>query len=193
MVGAGFTGLEVATELVGRLADPALAAESAGPPRVVLAERAETVAPDLGPGPRPAIEEALAKLGVEVRLGRSIASVNRVSSGSPTVPGKYAGYHAADDLLGLPLASFTPAPYAMCVDLGAAGAVSTSGWERTVVSTGDAAKQRKTTTNRERIHPRSAMPRNSCGSPIIRSECGLRRRDLIPAVGKGGPRRTHHQ
>ncbi|WP_245564358.1 NAD(P)/FAD-dependent oxidoreductase [Nocardia testacea] len=228
VVGAGFTGLEVATELVGRLTDLASDAESADPPpRVVLVERADTVAPDLGPGPRPAIEEALAKLGVEVRLGQTIASVAadvvRFTDGtelpagtvvwtagvqaSPltaeipgrrdplgrlyvneylqvaeapavlaagdtaaanaeepgrlvlqscqhAIPlGKYAGYNAAADLLGLPLAPFSPAPYATCVDLGAAGAVLTSGWERTVVSTGDAAKQRKETTNRERIYP----------------------------------------
>ncbi|RBQ21030.1 dehydrogenase [Spongiactinospora rosea] len=217
VVGAGFTGLEVATELVTRLGEGA---------RIVLVERADAVGPDLGPGPRPAILEALEQLGIEVRLGQSVASVEpgvvRLTDGteiaadtvvwtagvqaSPltgeiagrrdrlnrlfvdehlrvpesaevfaagdtaaataeeghlvlqscqhAIPlGKYAGHNAAADLLDLPLASFDPAPYATCVDLGPAGAVLTSGWERTVVNTGDAAKQRKMTTNRERIYP----------------------------------------
>lgn len=223
VVGAGFTGLEVATEMVGRLA------EMSGPadrPRVVLVERADTVGPDLGPGPRPAITEALDRLGVEVRLGQSIASVEpgrvRFTDGSElaagtvvwtagvqaspltaqipgwrdrldrlrvdehlrvaeapevfaagdtaaaeadpghlvlqscqhAIPlGKYAGHNAVADLLGLPLAEFSPAPYACCVDLGAAGAVLTSGWDRMIESTGEKAKARKMATNRERIYP----------------------------------------
>src|SRR5919197_3307767 len=66
VVGAGFTGLEVATELVSRLGAGA---------RVVVVEREEVVGPELGPGPRPVIEEALDRLGVEVRLGQTVEEV----------------------------------------------------------------------------------------------------------------------
>ncbi|MEU4666659.1 FAD-dependent oxidoreductase [Amycolatopsis sp. NPDC023774] len=66
VVGAGFTGLEIATELVGRLK------ELADDVRVALVERLDAVGPELGAGPRPAIEKALADLGVEVRLGVSV-------------------------------------------------------------------------------------------------------------------------
>ncbi|MGW4483110.1 NAD(P)/FAD-dependent oxidoreductase [Amycolatopsis sp. NPDC004368] len=66
VVGAGFTGLEIATELVGRLNETG---------RVVLVERLDAVGPELGEGPRPAIEKALADLGVEVRLGVSLQAV----------------------------------------------------------------------------------------------------------------------
>lgn len=62
VVGAGFAGVEVATELAGR-------------GRVVLVEKADEVGPDLGPGPRPAIEVALDRLGVERRLGTTVTEV----------------------------------------------------------------------------------------------------------------------
>lgn len=66
VVGAGFTGLEVATELVARLGAGA---------RVVVVEREGVVGPELGPGPRPVIEAALDRLGVEVRLGETVEEV----------------------------------------------------------------------------------------------------------------------
>src|SRR5262249_22575313 len=56
VVGAGFTGLEVATELVGRLRVLAGRAGSATDAGVVLIEQAEVVGPDLGSNPRPVIE-----------------------------------------------------------------------------------------------------------------------------------------
>ncbi|MER7084050.1 NADH dehydrogenase [Saccharopolyspora kobensis] len=62
VVGAGFTGLEIATELAAR-------------GRVVLVDRAGEVGPELGPGPRPQIESALDELGVERRLGTTLAEV----------------------------------------------------------------------------------------------------------------------
>lgn len=73
VVGAGFTGLEIATELVGRLEEFAPRERI----RVVLVERLDAVGPELGEGPRPAIEKALADLGVEVRLGVSVEEVTR--------------------------------------------------------------------------------------------------------------------
>ncbi|WP_433492025.1 NAD(P)/FAD-dependent oxidoreductase [Nocardia grenadensis] len=71
VVGAGFTGLEIATELVDRLR----AVAGNEQVRVVLVERADTVGPELGPGPRPQIHQALTTLGVEQRLGVSPGAV----------------------------------------------------------------------------------------------------------------------
>lgn len=85
VVGAGFTGIEVATELVGRLrlvADRDGGAEV----RVILVERAGVVGPDLGAGPRPEIVSALGQLGVELRLETTLAALDdgraRLSDGS---------------------------------------------------------------------------------------------------------------
>lgn len=227
VVGAGFTGLEVATELVGRLRERAAEANGrAERVRVVLVERAAVVGPDLGPGPRPVITAALAELGVEVRLGQTLASVGptsvRFSDGTelathtvvwtagvqattlsrqvpgqrdhlgrlhvdehlriPEAPevfaagdtaaaavepghlvmpscqhaiplGKHAGRNAAADLLDAAPEAFRPAPYVTCLDLGPAGAVFTTGFERTVQMTGPQAKQRKRITNQQWIYP----------------------------------------
>jgi NADH:ubiquinone reductase (H+-translocating) len=76
VVGAGFTGLEVATELVGRLraiADEHGVVEKV---RVVLVEQTAAVGPELGPGPRPVISEALDLVGVERYLGVTLRSVH---------------------------------------------------------------------------------------------------------------------
>lgn len=227
VVGAGFTGLEVATELIGRLRT--LAATSNGsqePPRVVLIERADVVGPDLGPGPRPAIIAALDQLDIEVRLGQSVTRISptkvhlndgaaiaaatmvwtagiqaspltaqvpgrrdtlgrlavneelrvapvpavfaagdtataMLESGRPVMPscqhaiplGKYAGHNAAADLVGLPTASFGSSPYVTCLDLGAAGALFTTGFERTIALSGAEGKARKQTINQQWIYP----------------------------------------
>jgi len=223
VIGAGFTGLEITTELTRRLREIAGSAEHV---RVVLVERQEVVGPELGAGPRPVIAEALNELGVEVRLGVSLESVTpegvRLSDGSDIatstvvwtvgmiaspltsfvpaerdqlgrlpvdsslrvhgVPdvfaagdtaaalategrtvmqscqhalpqGKFAGHNVAADLLGQPLVPFEPVPYVTCLDLGAAGAVVTSGWERTVLMSGPAGKDLKRTINAEWIYP----------------------------------------
>jgi NADH:ubiquinone reductase (H+-translocating) len=71
IVGAGFVGLELATELVERLRVIAGTADGA---RVVLVERADVVGPELGPGPRPVIEAAVDALGVELRLGTTVTA-----------------------------------------------------------------------------------------------------------------------
>ncbi|MER7046366.1 FAD-dependent oxidoreductase [Streptomyces jumonjinensis] len=62
VVGAGFVGLEAATELAAR-------------GRVLLVDRSEAVGDQLGPGPREAIESALDALGVERRLGTTVTEV----------------------------------------------------------------------------------------------------------------------
>ncbi|MFD0487977.1 NADH dehydrogenase [Saccharopolyspora erythraea NRRL 2338] len=77
VVGAGFTGLEIATELVDRLRAVAEPHGAAGEVRVVLVERADVVGPDLGPGPRPVVLDALSALGVEQRLGATVRGVER--------------------------------------------------------------------------------------------------------------------
>lgn len=65
--GGGFTGVELATELPSRIA--------AGM-RVVLVEGAKDIGPELGPGPRPIITKALEQLGVKVKLGSTISSID---------------------------------------------------------------------------------------------------------------------
>lgn len=62
VVGAGFVGLEAATELAAR-------------GRVLLVDQSEVVADQLGPGPREEIEAALDELGVERRLGTTVTEV----------------------------------------------------------------------------------------------------------------------
>lgn len=96
VVGAGFTGIELALELRDRVAahrhPVGLATAAAGPMvgvtagsaagrataqdlRIVLVDRTAEVGPDLGPGPRPVIETALAAAGVELRLGTAVAEL----------------------------------------------------------------------------------------------------------------------
>ncbi len=86
VVGAGFTGIELALELRDRLTAHGAdgAAERA---RIVLIDRAEVIGPELGPGPRPAIEAALAATGVELRLGAIVQSLaaDRVSFADASV------------------------------------------------------------------------------------------------------------
>lgn len=71
--GAGFTGLEVATEMPTRLRE--IIGSDHGV-RVVIVDRAEHVAPEMGTLPRPYIEERLRELGVESRLGSGIAQLD---------------------------------------------------------------------------------------------------------------------
>lgn len=226
VVGAGFTGLEVATELVSRLCAVARPHGREAEVRVVLVEYAPVVGPELGPGPREAIESALTELGIEVRLATTVTSLDaarvqlldgstipartvvwtagmRANALTRSVPasrdrldrievdrtlrvrgidhvyaagdaaaaeieqgrtasqscqhahamGKHAGHNAAAELLGLPAAPFDPAPYVTCLDLGDAGAVFTTGWERTVASTGLTAKGLKRQINQDLIYP----------------------------------------
>jgi NADH:ubiquinone reductase (H+-translocating) len=76
VIGAGFTGLEVATGMIGRLRALAARAGAEDEAAVLLVERAEVVGPDLGANPRPVIETALRELGVGVRLGRTVTAVD---------------------------------------------------------------------------------------------------------------------
>jgi NADH dehydrogenase len=77
IVGAGFTGIEVATSLVSRLRAIAATVGAGERARVVVVEQALAVAPDLGPAARQPIEQALAALGIEVRVGVSLSEIRR--------------------------------------------------------------------------------------------------------------------
>ncbi|PQK16212.1 hypothetical protein BB8028_0006g05330 [Beauveria bassiana] len=66
--GAGFTGIELATELPSRIGSGV---------RIVLVDGASELGTQLGPGPRPAIARALDELGIEVKLGSAIASIDK--------------------------------------------------------------------------------------------------------------------
>ena len=74
VAGGGFTGIEAATEMPARLR--AILGKDAKP-RVIIVERNSAIAPDMGAGPRPVIEDALRKLGVETRLGAGVASLDK--------------------------------------------------------------------------------------------------------------------
>ena len=72
VIGAGFTGTELALELRDRIALHGGDAESL---RIVLIDRAATVGAELGPGPRAEIEAALAAARVECRLAATITAL----------------------------------------------------------------------------------------------------------------------
>ena len=74
VAGGGFTGIEAATELPARLRD-IFGKDSRT--RVIIVERNGAIAPDMGEGPRPLIEDALRKLGVETRLGAGVTSLDK--------------------------------------------------------------------------------------------------------------------
>jgi len=74
VAGGGFTGIEAATEMPARLR---LILGKDAKPRVIIVDRNSAIAPDMGPGPRPVIEDALRKLGVETRLGAGVAALDK--------------------------------------------------------------------------------------------------------------------
>jgi NADH:ubiquinone reductase (H+-translocating) len=77
VVGAGLTGIETAAEAPGKLAAAMARAGRDGFLRVILADRNQWVGSDMGESARPIIEEALAALGIETRLGIDVAAVSR--------------------------------------------------------------------------------------------------------------------
>lgn len=74
IVGAGFTGIELVLELRDRLLIHG-GAEAAEQARIVLIDRADVVGPELGPGPRPVIEDALREARIELRLDAQISKL----------------------------------------------------------------------------------------------------------------------
>jgi NADH dehydrogenase len=73
VAGAGFTGIEAATELPSRLRT--IFGRNASP-RVIIVDRNAAVAHDMGESPRSLIEEALRKIGVETRLNVGVVSLD---------------------------------------------------------------------------------------------------------------------
>lgn len=77
VVGAGFTGIEVAAELAGMLGEAArvAGAEPAREP-VQLIESTGSIAPEFGPSARAVIRDALTGLGVGLRTETSVSRVD---------------------------------------------------------------------------------------------------------------------
>lgn len=73
IVGGGFTGIETACDMPARLR--AALGDVPGL-RVVVIEQAPAIGPDLGPVPRPKIEEALKHCGVETRTGTGVVAID---------------------------------------------------------------------------------------------------------------------
>jgi NADH:ubiquinone reductase (H+-translocating) len=71
VVGAGFTGIEVAAEMPDRLARAGIT----GSHRIILVDPNPAVGATIGAHARPVIDAALASLGVETRLGVRVVSV----------------------------------------------------------------------------------------------------------------------
>jgi NADH dehydrogenase len=67
--------------------------------------------------------------------------------------GRFAGHNVVCDLFGLPLLPLHIPWYVTVLDLGRWGAVYTEGWDRHVVTTGEAAKKTKRIINCQRIYP----------------------------------------
>jgi len=67
--------------------------------------------------------------------------------------GRYAGYNVVADLLGEPMLPLAIDWYVTVLDLGAWGALYTTGWDRQVHTSGAAAKVTKQTINHQRIYP----------------------------------------
>ena len=78
VVGAGFTGIELALELRDRVAAHGGDGECL---KIVLIDRAPEVGAELGSGPRPTIAAALAAARVELRLGASVTSLDGAQVG----------------------------------------------------------------------------------------------------------------
>jgi len=86
--------------------------------------------------------------------------------------GKYAGYNAAHDLLGLELRRYRQPDYTNTLDLGAFGAVFTKGWGRRLEHYGAEAKKRKKWINEELIYPRVGDRATVLGSGRINPVTG---------------------
>ena len=70
VVGAGFTGIEVASEMPGRLAHAGIAN-----PRVILIDPNPVIGATMGESGGPVVNKALSALGVETRLGVKVDAV----------------------------------------------------------------------------------------------------------------------
>ncbi len=73
VAGGGFTGIETATEMPARLR--AVLGDNTNV-NVIIVEQADSIGPDLGPGPRPVITQALEELGVTWRVGAAVTEID---------------------------------------------------------------------------------------------------------------------
>jgi NADH dehydrogenase len=113
VIGAGFTGLELATELSDKLRGVARAARaSSADVSVRLVDQAGTVAPEFGPKARLVIEDALRSLEVQARTGVPVSHVDADGvtlasgeqiEGSLTIWAAGPRASALNEQLGLPL------------------------------------------------------------------------------------------
>ncbi len=72
VVGGGFTGIEVATEMPGKLEKAGIS----GNRRIILVDPNPVVGETFGENARPVVSEALAALGVETRLNARVTAVD---------------------------------------------------------------------------------------------------------------------
>ncbi|HLH49457.1 MAG TPA: FAD-dependent oxidoreductase [Roseiarcus sp.] len=87
VIGAGLTGIETATAMPARLAAIRANAPSAEPMRIIVVDRQPFVGSDMGAFARPAIEEALARLGIEQRVGAEVERIE--ASGAQLTSGEW--------------------------------------------------------------------------------------------------------
>jgi len=76
VVGAGLTGIELASELPGRLEAIRAAHHGTEPVRVILADSSPAIGSDMGEQAMAVINKAMAALGVETRTGIAVAAVD---------------------------------------------------------------------------------------------------------------------
>ena len=76
VVGAGLTGIELATELPGRLKAALEQTNTNAPFRVILVDHNPRVGSEMGDSARPVIESALTELGIETRLGVVVSALS---------------------------------------------------------------------------------------------------------------------
>jgi NADH dehydrogenase len=98
------------------------------------------------------------------------ASVMSCQHGRPM--GRFAGHNAVADLLGRSLLPLRIDWYVTCLDLGPWGALYTEGWDRRVVSQGEAAKKIKREINGHRIYPPRSRDRReilAAAAPIVQT------------------------
>ena len=74
VIGGGLTGIEVATEMPGKL--HAALGGAPGTPRVIIADRQRWIGSDMGDEARAVIDEALSALGIEQRPGVSVSAID---------------------------------------------------------------------------------------------------------------------
>ncbi len=86
--------------------------------------------------------------------------------------GRFAGYNVVSDLLNQAMLPLHIDKYVTILDLGDWGALYTEGWDRKVVTTGEAAKKTKRLINRERIYPPLNRDRGAilaAAAPIVQA------------------------